>query len=186
MALDGSAQSSSLSPEQSRVVALATQCFQQASAFFAKDLALPEIRFDIRGACAGQAVFLRTGRREETRIRFNPQLLRQDPEEFFGQVVAHECAHVIARRIYGRRIKPHGDEWRYVMQEVLGVEPKVRHTMDVAHLPRRRHLYLCGCQERQHALSSVRHNRIQSGQQVYLCRECRQPLSPAPAASDPV
>lgn len=161
---------------QQQVQALAEHCFRRASLFFQRPLKTPPIRFDLRGACAGQAVFRRQGRSESVWIRFNATLLQQNPQEFFSQVIAHEAAHVIAHYIYGRHIKPHGPEWRMVMGEVLGVTPQVRHRMDVRQAARRTHLYSCGCEGREHALSTIRHNRIIRQQQVYLCRACRLPL----------
>ena len=161
---------------QRQVEALAEQCFSRASLFFRKPLKTPPIRFDLRGASAGQAVFRRLGREESVWIRFNATLLQQNPQEFFSQVIAHEAAHVIAHYIYGRRIKPHGPEWQMVMRDVLGVAPQVRHQMDVRQAARRTHRYRCGCEGREHALSSIRHNRIVRQQQVYLCRACHLPL----------
>ena len=164
--------------EQRRVLELAAACFERAAAHFRRRLTVPEVRFDLRGACAGQAVFRRTGRSEQIWLRFNPALLQQNPEEFFRQVVAHEAAHVIARQIYGRGIKPHGVEWKTVMRDVLDTEPEVRHRMDVRTVIRhqRQYRYSCGCADREHALSSIRHNRVQRLQQIYLCRSCRLPL----------
>lgn len=161
---------------QQQVQALADQCFSQASLFFRQPLKTPPIRFDLRGACAGQAVFRREGRSETIWMRFNAELLQQNPNEFFSQVVAHEAAHVIAHYLYGRRIKPHGPQWRMIMQDVLGVIPQVRHRMDVRQVARRSHRYSCGCENREHALSSIRHNRVMRQQQVYLCRSCGLPL----------
>jgi len=161
---------------QHQVEALTEQCFSRASRFFRQPLKTPPIRFDLRGASAGQAVFRRQGRDESVWIRFNATLLQQNPQEFFSQVVAHEAAHVIAHYIYGRSIRPHGPEWQRVMREVLGVAPQVRHRMDVRQAARRTHRYGCGCESREHALSSIRHNRIVRQQQVYLCRACRLPL----------
>src|SRR5690606_3651881 len=110
---------------QRQVTALADHCMARAAEYFRRPLATPPIRFDLRGACAGQAVFRRQGRQEEIWLRFNNALLERHPEEFFRQVVAHEVAHAVARLVYGRRIKPHGPEWRTLMRDVLGVEPEV-------------------------------------------------------------
>lgn len=166
-------------PLHLQVRTLAEQYVRQASVHFGRCLPIPEIRFDLRGACAGQAVFRLTRMRTpatQCALRFNDALLHRYPEEFFGQVVAHEVAHAVAHWIYGRQIRPHGPEWRAIMQEVLGVPPQVRHRMEVQRQPRRRHAYGCGCERRVHALSGIRHNRVQRREQIYLCRDCRQPL----------
>ncbi len=163
---------------QRQVRESADSCLRRAGDYFCRQFAPPEIRFDLKGASAGQAVFIRQGRREEIRLRFNSQLLLQNPQEFLSQVIPHEVAHMVARLVYGRRIRPHGQEWQAVMRDVLGVAPQVRHRMDVRDIarPRPRHLYHCSCPQREHWLSSIRHNRIQRAQQRYLCRACHQLL----------
>ncbi len=131
-----------------------------------------EIRFDLRGRAAGQAQMPARGR---PLIRYNPQLLLHNGESFLQRTVPHESAHIIAFRLYGRRIRPHGDEWRAVML-LFGADSRRCHDFDVSSVPSRsytRHSYRCGCRE--HSLTSIRHNRIQAGQ-VYLCRTCGQEL----------
>ena len=161
-----------------QVVERSASCLRLAGDHFGRHFPIPEIRFDLRGASAGQAVFIRQGRKEEIRLRFNDSLMLKNPGEFLSQVVPHEVAHLVARLVYGRRIRPHGPEWQSVMRDVLGVAPQVRHQMDVRDIARSRprHLYHCACPQREHWLSSIRHNRIQRAEQRYLCRTCRQHL----------
>ncbi|MBS1201819.1 MAG: hypothetical protein H6R22_328 [Chromatiaceae bacterium] len=120
----------------------------------------PEICFDLRGRTAGQVRF---GRGRPCMIRYNLVLLRENTDAFLAETVPHEVAHLIAFARYGSRIRPHGSEWRAVM-EYLGAEP-----------------YHCGC--RNHRLSSIRHNRVLAGY-TYLCRRCSGPLCPG-RHSDP-
>ena len=42
------------------------------------------------------------------------------------EVLCHELAHAAARLKYGRRIRPHGPEWRDLVRAV-GFEPRARH-----------------------------------------------------------
>lgn len=41
------------------------------------------------------------------------------------EVLCHELAHLAAREIHGRRIRPHGPEWKALMR-AAGYDPKVR------------------------------------------------------------
>jgi SprT protein len=135
-----------------------------------------EVRFDLRGTAAGQARL--TGRGAAV-IRYNPLILERHPEEFIAQTVAHEVAHVVAFTVFGVRIRPHGSEWRAIMQG-FGAEPRRCHAYDVSRLRARalRHYpYRCGCGCCE--ISSIRHNRIRTRGIVYLCRRCHQPLRPA-------
>lgn len=137
-----------------------------------------EIRFDLRGQAAGQARMPIRGRPV---IRYNPLLLEENTLDFLGRTVPHETAHVIANRLFGPRIRPHGPEWVEVMN-LFGADPQRCHDYDVERAATRRlrrHTYHCGCRE--HALSSIRHNRILAGQ-TYICRSCRRALKPGKGA----
>ena len=76
----------------------------------------PEISFDLRGMAAGQANY------RENKIRLNRELLKKHEIDFIEQTVPHEYAHLVAYRKFGKRIRPHGKEWRSVML-ALGAEP---------------------------------------------------------------
>ena len=133
-----------------------------------------EIRFDLRGQAAGQVRFARG---HPPLVRFNAALLRENGERFLSRTVPHEAAHVIAWRLHGGAIRPHGPEWKEVMA-VLGADSSRCHEFTTAHLKTRRltrYHYHCACRE--HALTSIRHNRIQAGQ-TYRCRACGQTLEP--------
>ena len=135
----------------------------------------PGIRFDLRGRNAGLVLFPDRGRPV---IRYNPGLLAAEGDAFLRQVVPHEVAHLVARTLYGPRIKPHGAEWRAVMTD-LGAEPARCHAFDTSAEPLRRLRrfdYHCGC--RVHRLTSIRHNRATRGA-VYRCRACGGRLKPS-------
>jgi SprT protein len=137
----------------------------------ARDL---EIRFDLRGRAAGQA---RYGGPGLWIIRYNPVLLHENPQRFIAETVPHEVAHVVAFVRYGHRIRPHGPEWRAIMEQ-FGATPERCHRYDLSRVPRRATRvfpYHCGCRE--HELTSIRHHRVLAGQ-TYLCRRCATPLRP--------
>ena len=142
-------------------------------------IANPDIRFDLRGKTAGQV------RSEDGRIcvvRYNAVLLQRHPQEFLARTVPHETAHVVAFGFFGPCVQPHGNEWKAIMK-LFGASPVRCHNYDVEGLETRhirRFEYRCGC--RTHKLTSIRHNRVRSGQ-VYLCRQCGQPLERDPGFS---
>lgn len=139
---------------------------------FKKDPGQVEIKFNLTGKAAGMAIF---PHRANPIIRFNTQLLIENREAFLKRTVPHEVAHVIARGLFGKRIKPHGQEWKQVMG-LLGAEASRCHSYDVSRSVRRklkRFTYHCQC--RSHQLSSIRHNRVLQGQR-YHCLSCKQPL----------
>ncbi len=131
-----------------------------------------EIRFDLRGRAAGQARLFAKGRPV---IRYNPLLLEENGEKFMARTVPHEAAHVIVFRLHGTRIRPHGPEWRDVM-DLFGADKRRCHDFDTSRSRARtpsRYTYHCTCRE--HELSSIRHKRILAGQ-AYYCRACKEEL----------
>ena len=139
---------------------------------FGIDIAQPQIRFDLRGKAAGMALFHPRGERV---IRYNRAMLEENGLAFIDQTVAHEVAHLVARAVHGSRIRPHGIEWQSIMT-LFDAEPVRCHSFKVSPNSLRRmryYPYRCACSD--HSLSSIRHNRSQSGT-VYLCRRCGSAL----------
>lgn len=151
----------------------------QANALFAQDygaqMACPRIAFDLRGRGAGLAVYQpRKHMNQPDLIRLNPALLENHPEEMIEETIPHELAHIVAHRLFGPRIKPHGREWRAVMS-AFGKSPDVQHSMPVEPSRRlRRYKYSCACPSGVE-LTSIRHKRARRGTR-YLCRKCGQHL----------
>lgn len=137
------------------------------------DLPLLPVDFDLSGRSAGQFI----GRGNDCLIRYNPWIFARYFAENLAATVPHEVAHYAVYRAHpGRRVRPHGPEWRSIMQ-ALGADPSVTFDLDISGLPRRqqrRHRYHCGCRE--HALTTTRHNRVSAGRARYACLQCRGEL----------
>lgn len=135
-------------------------------------LSIPEVSFDLKGRAAGQTVYRHASR--HCHIRLNDQLLASHTRYMLTQTVPHEVAHAVIYQLHGSHCRPHGPEWRALMQ-ALGVEARVCHDLPARpsrRLPRYR--YLCRCVQPVW-LTSIRHKRVQKGA-VYVCRACRSPL----------
>jgi SprT protein len=92
------------------------------------------------------------------------------------QTVPHECAHLIARTIFGVHIKPHGNEWKTVMVQ-LGANPKRCHSYDTSNstvYQKSKFVYECRCQK--HVVGPTRHKKMLKGLR-YTCRNCRSILT---------
>lgn len=142
-----------------------------------RPLPAPAVRFDLGGRAAG--MYRRQGR--QCWIRYNPHLFARDYAHHLAVTVPHEVAHYVTDLRFGlSRIRPHGPEWRAVMEE-FGVEARAGGDWDLSGLPvrrERRHPYHCDCRE--HRLTTRRHRRIARGRWRYSCRECGAPLRPGP------
>lgn len=81
------------------------------------------------------------------RVELNPHLLRDHPEELVP-TLAHELAHLVVYRRYGKAA-PHGREFRTLMAR-LGLSGQATHALNVEHVRRRRrskYLYLHRCSD---------------------------------------
>ena len=145
---------------------------RRAERHFGLRISQSGIHFDLKGKAAGMVVFPPG---EKPYIRFNPGLLMLNQAHFLAQTLPHEVAHLVARRLYGANIRPHGDEWKQVMA-FYGADPIRCHNYELGNSCTRkirRFTYRCGC--RQHQLTAIRHNRILKGQ-AYFCKFCGESL----------
>jgi len=149
---------------------------RHANVFYGKRMPVPKLIFDLRGMTAGQLVSQRITRSKSIyTIRINNQLLERSAQAILTEVLPHEVAHMVVDWVFGKRVKPHGVEWRQVMRECFECEPNRCHqlpTEQVRHHPRR-HIYQCDCQE--HPFTDRRHRSAMKGSH-YICQSCRGTL----------
>ena len=143
-------------------------CYQQAEVF-PTPVPRPEVSFKLRGQKAGVAHL------DENKLRFNPQLYRENQEDFLKQTVAHEVAHLVAHQLFGHRIQPHGEEWQLIMRGVYELPPNRCHSYDVKRRKVTRYLYRCACPDGDYPFSSQRHALVARGRRYY-CRRCKVTL----------
>ena len=159
--------------QQDTVISATRETIQQAEQLFGREFPLPRISFDLSGRIAGMFRV----RRSQQEIRYNPYLFGKYFDDNLANTVPHEVAHYLVSELYGwRNVRPHGAEWKAIMCK-LGAAPMVTCRYDLGGVPQRRQRrfdYSCACTT--HALSTVRHNRVQGGQGHYRCRQCRQTL----------
>ena len=160
--------------EQRLVVAETDRYVRLAGEIFNRQFARVPVMFDLSGRTAG--MFKLVGRRGW--IRYNPWIFAKYFEENLNDTVPHEVAHFVVHQLYGTRgVKPHGRQWRAVMER-FGADQGVTFTLDLEGIPQRQqrtHPYRCGC--RVHDVSSTRHNRVVQGVGRYHCRICGDELS---------
>ncbi len=135
----------------------------------------PEVLFDLRGRASG----MYRVRRGERQIRYNPWLFAKYYEDCLATTVPHEVAHYLTDRVHGlRRIRPHGREWRALM-EVFGADASVTADYSLEGIPVRRtttYPYRCACDL--HRLGARRHKRAQRREVRYHCVRCGVALEP--------
>lgn len=144
-------------------------CFAQAETFFNRRFQRPQVNFHLRGQKAGVAHL------GQNLLRFNPRLYEENREQFLHQTVAHEVAHLVAHQLFGGGIRPHGREWRSIMQGLYGLPADRCHNYAVSRRPVRRFIYRCECDEREFPFSAQRHALVRKGRR-YFCRSCRATL----------
>lgn len=144
---------------------------QRANLHLARNYPEPKIVYQQRGTAAGIAWL------ESNEIRLNPVLLMENQQAFLDEVVPHELAHLLVWKHFGR-VAPHGKEWKWMMETVLGVPARRTHQFELHSVRRNTFPYRCGCQ--QHQLTVRRHNRVLRGETEYRCVRCGEKLRPEP------
>ncbi|MBY5993612.1 SprT family zinc-dependent metalloprotease [Ferrimonas balearica] len=161
----------SLSPSlHQALLSAVADCYALAEQRLGRAFERPEISLAMRGQSAGAA------HPTQNRLRFNPVLLAENPEAFLKEVVPHEVAHLLVWHCHGK-VAPHGRQWQGMMRDLFGLEPRTRHSFDLASVAPRTWPYRCDCQS--HQLTVRRHNKVQRGQARYLCKACGSALKPA-------
>ena len=90
-------------------------------------------------------------------------------QAFIDEVVPHELAHLLVWKHFGR-VAPHGKEWKWMMESVLGVPALRTHRFELDSVRKNTFPYRCQCQ--QHQLTVRRHNRVMRGEATYRCVRC--------------
>lgn len=160
---------------QQQVVATTNDYIQLGAEHFGRAFSEIPVRFDLKGRAAGM---YRVHNRQRF-IRYNPYLFAKYYDDNLQQTVPHEVAHYLCDQVYGlRRIRPHGPEWKQVMQ-FFGARCEATCRYDLAGIPSRmqkRYPYRCQCSS--HLLSTRRHNNVASSRMRYFCRNCGSLLKP--------
>ncbi len=167
--------------QQQEVLVLTEGYIAQAAQYYQRKFAVIPVHFNLRGRTAGM-FRVKKGQAE---IRYNPFIFAKYYQDNLAATVPHEVAHYIAYMLYQpKRILPHGPQWRAIMQ-LFQADASRTCDYDFSGVPgrrQRRYLYQCACH--QHRLSSVRHNRVQTGRAQYICNKCGQRLQYCAVAAD--
>ena len=144
--------------------------YRMACARFGPRIALPSISFDLRGASTMAQAWV-----GENHVQLNAGALVADEARFSAEVIPHELAHLLAYRMYGAEIAPHGEEWKGVMK-VLGVEANVTYDVESETESSGPYIYACLCGT--HDISARRHNTLwrSKGTKVLECQKCGEVL----------
>ncbi len=154
---------------QEQVINKTNHFLQSAGDYYNRHFPEIPVLFDLTGKAAGMYRVKACQRV----IRYNPYIFSKYFDDNFSETIPHEVAHYVTDVLYGlKKIRPHGNEWKSVMQ-VFGVAANRTANYDLTGLPQRNYqkfIYHCGCQN--YALTSRRHNKMLRGAGHYLCRDC--------------
>ena len=123
------------------------------------------------GTTAGYARWHKNKYEEMTyNIEINVQAITVDWHDTFSDTIPHEVAHVVNRYLNGRKVKTHGPEWKRIAI-ALGSTGERTHCMPLKKVRNRKRLkrnYVYeGRNGIQLKLTSIRHNKLQSGKAVW-------------------
>jgi SprT protein len=124
----------------------------------------PEINFNLAGRVGGIAYS------KNNVIKLNKQLLEENGEKFINEVLPHEFAHLITRKIHGNKVKSHGNEWKSILNKLGNI---AKRTHDFKTTPAKIHEHFeyrmnCGCK---FIVGNKIHSNIHSGNsKQYQCK----------------
>lgn len=130
-----------------------------------------EIGFNYRYTrVLGRAVFPLNGK---PKIILAAKIWARASQKERRETVIHETCHLIAyHEAKGKRIRPHGDEWKALMWR-CGVKPNRTHDVDVTGLSKRKTIQAtCDCPA-PHYLTKRKANRILEGTLQCRCTRCK-------------
>ncbi|WP_172380301.1 SprT family zinc-dependent metalloprotease [Vibrio sp. Vb339] len=158
----------SYTPQQHRANKKLAECLAIANQHFSREFPHPIITFKLRGKAAGKAYL------QLNEIKLNHVLFSENEDAFINEVVPHELAHLITHQVFGR-VRPHGNEWKYVMEKVFNVTARTTHSFEIASVQGKTFEYRCECTT--YPLSIRRHNKVLRNQSTYRCQLCQQTLA---------
>lgn len=127
-----------------------------------------EIFTDLRGTRAG---VINTNSKV---VRLNKDLIQKYPKFMVDEVLPHEVAHFISKKLYPNS-RPHGDEWKMIASKLGITNPKATHSMPVQKVKIYSRIeYCCRCST--YLLTFIRHNKILNGEAEYYCKRCKKKL----------
>ncbi|QIQ22402.1 SprT family zinc-dependent metalloprotease [Zophobihabitans entericus] len=129
----------------------------------------PKVVYRKKGTIAGSAHLT------DWLIQINSILLIENEQTFIDEVIPHELAHLLTFKHFGK-VPPHGKEWKWMMNDILQINPQRTHNFSVRSVQKNTYEYRCPCQI--HLLSTKRHNKILQTHIKYVCKNCGNLLQP--------
>ncbi len=158
---------------QQQVVEQTSLYIKRAGEIFGRNFVTIPVLFDLRGRTAG----MYRVKNRQRQIRYNPHIFAKYFEDNLTVTVPHEVAHYVIDCLYGiRKVRPHGVEWKAVMQS-FGADASRTCRYDFSGVPvkaEKRYDYQCDCKT--HQLTARRHNRILKKRTWYVCKSCGSKL----------
>lgn len=130
---------------------------------------MPYVKFSLTGKTAGQCTLNNIF--TILAINYNLSFAKENFETFKNSTVPHEVAHYISRVVYGSQIKPHGKEWKSIMENVFNIPAKRCHSYKLPETVKKNRIE-CKCNCKTHYITNNRYTRIKKGAR-YTCIYCK-------------
>lgn len=141
------------------------------------------VSYDLKGSCViGQCKKIKDS---SYLIRLHDKLLSCYKLTYLDDVLYHEVAHAVQMQICNINVKPHGKEWKVILETIenrpyiASLRPKYTYFLNNIKRIKKRYKYVCNCPDK-HFLTQIRHNRNLKGIK-YRCRKCKSILKYSPA-----
>lgn len=135
---------------------------------------VPEIRFDLKGNTAGYACF-NYNNPSQNYLRFNLDIARSNLDAFLNRTPAHEVAHIVAYKVFGRDIQPHGWQWQMIATQLGCGAERCHNFKTVKARKTNRYVFNCSCGAKCGFGANIR-SKIELGHR-YFCKRCKSTIS---------
>lgn len=120
-----------------------------------------DIRFDLKGMCAGRAGYVTKNGVRQYYLRFNIEAIEKDFDMMVKQTIPHEIAHLVAYMVPSLKAKSHNKAWCRIDARLGGTGDRTHDLKLTRARKTKKYIYDMG--EFDLHLSSIRHKRVLEG-----------------------
>lgn len=134
-----------------------------------------KVVFSLKSSSALGTIRFENNKKNSFLMKLSKKLYDKYKNEYLEHVITHEFAHACVMSHYKKRLKPHGKEWKNIMN-FLGIQ-KPRASTNMFKIRQNGYIWKCLCNN--FILGKIKHNNMINKEKYrkFFCRKCREELS---------
>lgn len=133
-----------------------------------------KVLFNLKSKIALGTIRFNRKSKDSFLIRLNQTLYRKYKDDYIDHVLKHEFAHACVMSAYKQKCKPHGKEWKKIMNELGELKPRA--STNKFNLDKHGYIWKCKCDE--FIFGKIKHNNAikNKAHRSFYCRKCKRQL----------